>query len=210
MATGTRNWKFIVWQESAPVDFVQRMADSFMHVHMCLHDKDVHEDGSPVKPHWDCVLLLDGPMPYERVLQYVKRCAGDGCNTVQECISTAGALKYIIHASNTDYNDVSEKYQYDVSEVISLNGNDYFRDVIRYQETDYYDSEILKFIELNNITQYKDLVLYSKMIVPEWYKSVSTRTLFWKGYLTSKEDKQAHSVFTKFDDVLEDLILNEN
>lgn len=209
MARGTRNWKFIVWQESAPSDFVQRMASSFMKVNMCLHDKDVHADGSPVKPHWDCVLMLDGPMPYDQVLQYVKRAAGDGCNTVQECITTSGALKYICHLSNTDYNEVEEKYPYDVSEVISLNGADYVRDIIRYQEADHYDDEIIKWIEKNNITQYRDLAAYAKLFVPEWYKSVSTRTLYWKGYLTSKEDKQAHNVYTIFDDVIEEAF-NEN
>lgn len=202
MATKTRNWKFIVWQESAPDDFVKRMADSFMKVNMCLHDKDVHDDGTPVKPHWDGVILLDGPVTYDNIFSIMKRIAGDGINTIQECITTAGALKYVCHLGNTAFNEDSEKYQYDVSEVISLNGAEYVRDILRYEEPDKYDDEILTFIEKNNITQYRDLVLISKRYYPTWYRSISTRTLFWKGYLTSKEDKQAHSVTTIYDNAL--------
>lgn len=212
MATGTRNWKFICWQESAPTDFVNRLANSFMKVNLCLHDKDVHEDGTPQKPHWDGVIMLDGPQPYDKLLPILKKIATNeetgtcGINTIQECISTSGALKYITHSGNTDFNESEEKYKYDHKEVISLNGADYLRDILRYQETDQYDEEIIRFIEKENITQYRDLAAYAKFLQPEWYKAVSTRTLYWKGYLTSKEDKQAHSVYTKFDDVIKEII----
>lgn len=211
MAAGTRNWKFICWQDSAPVDFVHRLANSFMKVNLCLHDKDVHEDGSPQKPHWDCVVMLDGPMPYDKILGILKKIATNeetgtcGINTVQECITTSGALKYITHSGNTDFNEPEEKYKYDHKEVISLNGADYLRDILRYQESDAYDEEIIKFIAKHNITEYHDLVNAAKFIQTEWYKSVSTRTLFWKGYLTSKEDKQKNSVYSPFDDVIKEI-----
>ena len=210
MASGTRNWKFVVWQESAPDDFVQRMANSFMKVNMCLHDKDHHADGTPVKPHWDCVLMLDGPMPYDKVLEKVKSVAGDGCNTVQECISVSGALRYICHLSNTDYNDDTEKYPYDPKNVISLNGAQYVRDMIRYQDPDDYDHEIMHWIDKYNITQYKDLIDYAVYFQPQWERNVKTRTIFWKGYLTSKEDKQKNNVYSPFDDLIKEMRENGN
>lgn len=200
MASGTRNWKFVVWQESAPPDFEKRLADSFMRVNYILHDKDIDEEGNPKKPHWDGVITLDGPLPYPKMFSIMKEIAGDGINTIQECIQTSGALKYICHLCNP------EKYQYDPKKVISINGANYLRDILRYEQPDTNDTEIIKFIEVNNITQYRDLVAISKFLYPEWYRAISTRTLFWKGYLTSKEDKQAHSVYTDFDDVIMEVV----
>lgn len=200
MASGTRNWKFVVWQESAFPDFEKRLEASFMKVNYLLHDKDIDEDGELKKPHWDGVILLDGPIPYPKMFEIMKGIAGDGINTIQECIQTSGALEYICHLNNP------EKYQYDPKDVISINGANYIRDIIRYQQPEKYDDEIIKFIEINNITQYRDLVAVSKFLYTNWYKSVSTRTLFWKGYLTSKEDKQAHSVYTDFDDVIMEVV----
>lgn len=200
MAEGTRNWKFIVWQESAPDDFEKRLEQSFMKCCYLLHDKDINDDGTPKKPHYDGVIMLDGPTSYRRMMEIMKRIAGDGINTIEECIQTSGALKYICHLASPD------KYQYDPKDVICINGANYIADIQRYELPDQYDEEIIRFIETNNITQYRDLVIIAKLYYPAWYRGVSGRTLFWKGYLTSKEDKQAHNVFTNFDDVIrEDL-----
>lgn len=169
-----------------------------------LHDKDLDDDGSIKKPHYDGVIMLDGPTSYNKMLEIMKGIAGDGINTIQECIQTSGALKYICHLANP------EKYQYDPKAVICINGADYIRDILRYETPDRYDDEIIRFIETNNITQYRDLVAISKLFYPEWYKSVATRTLFWKGYLTSKEDKFVHNVNTEFDKLIMEAINNGN
>lgn len=200
MAEGTRNWKFVIWQESAPEDFEKRLSESFMKCCYILHDKDINDDGTLKKPHYDGVIMLDGPVSKNRMMQIMEPIAGKGINTIQECIQTSGALAYICHLNHKD------KYQYDPKDVISLNGADYLRDIFRYQEIDKYDLLILKFIELHNITQYRDLVIICAMYHKEWYKAVSGRTLFWKGYLMSKEDKQAHHIITEFDEmIMEDL-----
>lgn len=204
MAAGTRNWKFVIWQESAPEDFEKRLAASFMKVCYTLHDKDINEDGTPKKPHYDGVIMLDGPTTYNKIMEIMRGIAGDGINTIQECIQTSGALKYICHLNNP------EKYQYDVKAVKSINGADYIRDILRYETPDRFDNEIIKFIELNNITQYRDLVAISNFLYPEWYKSISTRTLFWKGYLTSKEDKFVTNNKTDFDNIIMECIKNGN
>lgn len=204
MAKGTRNWKFVVWQESAPPDFENRLSASFMKCCYILHDKDLNDDGSPKKPHYDGVIMLDGPQPYEKMMEIMKGIAGDGINTIQECIQTSGALKYICHLTNP------EKYHYDPKDVKSINGADYFNDMLRYEEPDQYDKEIIKFIEKNNIVQYRDLVAISRFFYPEWYKSIRTRTLFWKGYLTSKEDKFVHNTNTEFDNVIMEAINNDD
>lgn len=206
MASGTRNWKFVIWKESAPDDLIQRLANSFLKVNMILHDKDHHKDGTPVKPHYDGVIMLDGPQPYDKMMKIMKDIAGAGINTIQECIQTSGALKYICHLGNVEYYDDGEKYQYDTKDVISLNGADYLRDIIRYQDADTYDEEIIRFIEKSDILMYKDLVVYAKYLMPEWYKSVSTRTLFWKAYVQSRQYKKEHAVKSVIDDVIKEII----
>lgn len=208
MASGksdkTRNWKFVVWQESAPIDFVTRMANSFMKVNMCLHDKDKHSDGTPVKPHWDGVIMMDGPTTYDKMMRLMKGIAGDGINTIQECITTSGALKYICHLSNTDFNEDSEKYVYDTKEVVSLNGADYIRDIIKYQDEDTYDEEIMKFIIDHNISHYSTLCEWTIINQPEWYRCIRGSTLYWKGYVNSRFDKRSKSIVNELDDLIEE------
>lgn len=206
MATGTRNWKFVVWQESAPDDFIQRLANSFMKVNLILHDKDHKKDGSLVKPHYDGVIMLDGPQPFEKMMKIMKEIAGNGINTIQECIQTSGALKYICHLGNTDYYEDGEKYQYDTKEVISLNGADYMRDILRYQEVDQYDEEIIRFIEKSDILMYKDLAVYAKFLQPEWYNAISKRTLYWKAYVQSRQYKKEHAIKSVIDDLIKEII----
>lgn len=197
MASGTRNWKFVVWKESTYPDFEIRLKDSFMKCCYILHDKDLHEDMiTPEKPHYDGVIMLDGCQPYNRMMSIMKNIAGDGINTIQECIQTRGALDYIIHLNETD----PWKYHYDPKDVISINGADYFTDRLKYIDSDTYDEEIMAFIEKNNIIQYRDLCAITKLYYPEWYECIRKCTIHWKGYLTSKEDKQAHNIFSVFDD----------
>lgn len=201
MAEGTRNWKFVIWKESAPPDFERRLKDSFMKCCYILHDRDLMQDMvTPEKPHYDGVIMLDGPVGYTKMMERMKNIAGKGINTIQECIQTSGALDYIIHLNETD----PWKHHYEATEVISINGADYIRDRIKYQDVDKYDEEIIRFIEKNNITQYRTLVMIAQKDYPNWKKSIKGRTLFWKGYLTSKEDTQAHNVVTKFDNDLKE------
>lgn len=201
MAEGTRNWKFVIWKESAPDDFERRLKGSFMRCCYILHDKDFHDDMiTPEKPHYDGVIMLDGPVGYSKMLERMKNIADNGINTIQEAIQTSGALDYIIHLNETD----PWKYHYDPKDVISINGADYIRDRIKYQDIEKYDDEIISFIEKNNITQYRTLVMIAQKDYPNWKKSIKGRTLFWKGYLTSKEDTQAHNVVTKFDNDLKE------
>lgn len=202
MASLTRNWKFVIWKESAPEDFEKRLAASFMKCCYLLHDKDKEDDGTPKKPHYDGVIMLDGPTTYNKMLEIMKGIAGDGINTIQECIQTSGALKYICHLT------YPQKYQYDPKDVVCINGADYIRDILRYEAPDTKDPEIIRFIEQNNITQYRDLVAIANYFYPEWYKAISTRTLFWKGYLTSKEDKFVTNSKTAFDDIIMEAVKN--
>ena len=148
MAEGTRNWKFVVWKESAPSDFEDRLKNSFMKCCYILHDQDFLENGLPEKEHYDGVIMLDGPVPYNKMLERMKAIAGNGINTIQEAIQTSAALDYICHLNETD----SRKHHYDPKDVISINGASYFRDRLRYQDVELYDEEIIRFIEKNNIT----------------------------------------------------------
>lgn len=204
MASGKRNWMFVVWKDSCPDDFEKRL--DALHVPCCyiLHDQDKMDDGTLKKPHWQGLIMLDGPMPYNKVLEMMKGVAEDGINTVEPCISKYGSLLYLIHANNP------EKHEYEAKEVKSINGADYFHDILAADDPMKYDMDIKIFIDKNNITQYYDLSRIATFFYPEWQRTIDTQALRWTKYLISKEDKQNNKVWTEFDYLIDEVVQNGN
>lgn len=75
-----------------------------------LHDKDVHDDGSPVEPHYH-VLIWTGNNPYDT--KYVADWFGVEEQFVNRIKSDVGAMEYLTHSNRPD------KHQYDKSEVVA-------------------------------------------------------------------------------------------
>ena len=68
-----RNWAFVLYPESAPVDWLERIQKSgVMAAVSPLHDKDVNASGEPKKPHYHVILVYGNPTTFKNVESFTK------------------------------------------------------------------------------------------------------------------------------------------
>ena len=69
-----RNWAMIVYPSSAPKDWRKKISE--LHIPWIVspcHDKDVHADGSPKKPHWHVILVFDDVKSFRQIDEIAKK-----------------------------------------------------------------------------------------------------------------------------------------
>ena len=193
-----RNWTFVLYPESA-VENWRTVLDE-MHIQWIespLHEADVNGDGSQKKPHWHIVLIFEGNKSLEQIKEITDSVKG----TVPfKVASIRSMVRYLAHLDNPD------KYQYPISDIIAHGGADiadYLRATTssRYQMID----EMTRFIDDNNITEYRDLVRYARQNEPDWfYLLCDSATYFISAYIKSCRhrviavDKETGEVIEKF------------
>lgn len=149
-----RYWTFLVYLDSAPVDWVDRLECSYLKVCISpLHDRDIDKDGNFKKSHYHVLLAFDGPTTYKNAL----RVASDTCNAeyIMVANSLSGIYDYFTHKNNP------EKAQYLESDIINLNGFDIYklRDLTPLEESIYLQS-IISLIRSQSIKNFAHLIEY--------------------------------------------------
>lgn len=195
MATRNRNFRFVVWHESAIQEWEELLDSTGIPFHAITHDMDVNDDGTPKKIHSHVVIKFDSPKTLEQVTRIVKDCCGDGVNIVLVADSISGAVQYLTHMNHPN------KYQYDHSLVRSHNGADYYHDITTPSDLDKYRAEIQAYIEKENICSYYDLSWYATNVVPDWARCINAQTVYWVKYLISREDKIKNHIYTNIDEI---------
>lgn len=111
----SRNWTFLVYPESAPADWLERLKQRGMVGAISpLHDKDQLEDGSgPKKAHYHVMLVYPGPQTYKAVKALTDELNQPRPFTV---LSLDGMYAYLTHKNNP------EKYQYNPKEIETFGG----------------------------------------------------------------------------------------
>jgi Plasmid replication protein. len=169
-----RDWTFIVYPESAPVDWRDILDDTHVRwIESPLHNKDVNPDGTLKKPHWHIMMSWDGPVASGPV-RLVSEAVGSYVD-VKKVGSARGLVRYMVHMDNP------EKYQYDVSEIKGHNG----ADVQSYFELTATDrlsvmKEIVQFIYDNEITNYATFLMLAitEQDNDDWFSvAVNSNTL---------------------------------
>lgn len=155
-ATGSTKWNVLAYPESFPnaIEFLKEKKLPFAAI---LHDRDVHEDGTPKKPHWHIVLKFGGPLAEKTVRTYLgmpegKKDDPNGFQRLQVAASIEGSIQYLIHKNDPD------KAQYDQSEIISSFS------VSRYFREPKQEFDVCSLFDLcleQEIHNYKELVLYA-------------------------------------------------
>ena len=111
-----RNWSFIVYPESAPKNWREKLDELHVEwVESPLHDKDLNADGEPKKPHWHVLLMFEGNKSYEQITEITSSLSAPAPQRVH---STKGLVRYMAHLDNP------EKVQYDISLIIGHGGAD--------------------------------------------------------------------------------------
>lgn len=183
-STKKRNWAFVLYPESAPADWLERLKLSgLMGAVSPLHDKDINADGEPKKAHYHIILVYAGPTSFNVVNAL---CESLNQPIPQPLESVRGYYRYLTHKDNP------EKYQYSDTDIVTFGGFDY-RDYVEMTK-----SEVLKCIRSvqalirdNDISEYSDLLdLLDDNDMVEEYDVASSHTMLFGKYIDSRRNKK--------------------
>lgn len=181
-----RNWAFVVYPESAPADWRERLQKSGLQCAISpLHDQDTNPDGEPKKPHYHVILVYGSPTTYNNVKALTNGQLGQ--TVPQPLEQVRGYYRYLTHADNP------EKAQYSAGDIQLINGFD-IRDFVEMtkSEVSKYCRELLTFIRDNDIMEYADLLdilLDGGEATADLFDVASSHTLFLTKYIASRRYK---------------------
>lgn len=191
--TKKRNWTFVLYPESAPQDWFERLKLSgLMSAISPLHDKDVNPTGEKKKAHYHVLLVYSGPTTYNAVAKFT---ASLNATIPQPLESLRGMYRYFTHKDNP------EKYQYEESEIVTVNGFN-IADLVELTKSEVNElkKNILKLVRDVNITEYSDLVdfLVDNEMTSEYDVAINN-TFFFHTYITSRRNSTS---FTRINDTI--------
>ena len=151
----TRNFATVVYPESAPADWMDRLNDYHVAALVSpLHDRDTNPSGEPKKPHYHVMLIFEGPKEFETQVKPI----------FDEMVNSArGYARYLCHLDNP------EKAQYDPAEVRCMGGADYYG--ITNLPTDDIKmlGEIMSYIREQEIYSFAEFLEGCQLLRPDWY-----------------------------------------
>lgn len=175
----TRNYATVVYPESCPADWLDRLINSFVPAFVSpLHDQDIDPLGQPKKPHYHVIIMFDSVKTVEQAEEIFNNIGGVGCEKVQ---SIRGYARYLCHMDNP------EKAQYKTEDVRCFCGADYPGTI--GLAIDKYNAvgEMIDFCSLNNIVAFSDLLEYAREFRFDWFRCLcDNSTLVMKEYLKSR------------------------
>lgn len=174
----TRNFATVVYPESAPQDWLEKLADLKIEALVSpLHDKDKNPDGEPKKAHYHVILMFETVKTTEQVKEITEKIGGVG---VEKINSLRGYARYLIHADNP------EKAQYEKTDIKQFGGADY--EGICSLASDKYAAirEMIQYCTTNEIISYADLLRYAAEQNENWFRCLCDNgTVVMKEFLKS-------------------------
>ena len=175
-----RNWAFVLYPESAPADWVERLQATGLQCEISpLHDKDKDPDGNPKKPHFHVIVCYSGPTSYN----VVKGLTGSLNQPIPQPLEQVkGYHRYLTHKDNP------EKYQYSPADIRTLNGFNImdFSDLTRSEVLEY-KKEICSLIRGRDIREYSqllDFLLDNELF--DLFDCASSNTMLFNNYIKSR------------------------
>lgn len=186
-----RNWAFVLYPESAPTDWLDRLKQSgIMGAISPLHDKDVDPDGNPKKAHYHIILCYGNTTTYNNVKSFT-----DSLNQPipQALEQVRGYYRYFTHQDNP------EKAQYSDRDIVCFNGfsiSDFVE--MTKSEVAKFIKEIHVFVRDNDIVEYADLCdMLIDAGLEELYEVAVNHTLFINSYISSRRHKKSSLKFVE-------------
>lgn len=175
----TRNYACVVYPESAPEDWQEKLASHFVSSFISpLHDKDIDPLNQPKKAHYHVLIMFDGVKTVEQAKDIFEDIGGVGCESVK---SIRGYARYLCHLDNP------EKAQYSPEDVRCLCGADYNGTIGLSIDKYKAIKEMIDYCKYNRIISYSDLLDYCKEERFDWFRVLCDNgTVVMKEYLKSK------------------------
>lgn len=187
----TRNWTIIVYKDSAPEDWRQRIAD--LHIPAFIspyHDRDVRANGEPKKPHWHVVLCFKGKKSIAQIQAISDMLSGTKV-LWEECAvgDLSGMVRYLVHFDDAD------KAQYDINEIQAFGGADVLAHFCDAADVDEAVGEMIDWLDEQGITSFAALSRYARKYKKDWFRVLtSKRTVFVSAYCKSLQWEIDHGL----------------
>lgn len=179
-----RNWTFLVYPESAPADWIEKLTDEQVpFIVSPLHDKDVTPTGEPKKAHWHVILVFGGKKSYDQVKSLTESVLG----TIPERVKDIRAMvRYLTHI------DYPSKAQYSKNDIKLYGGVDVDIDSYFLTKSDLKQirREIFDYLCQNEITEICDLVDYARANRPDWYEQIVQSDYMMVQVINSRRNKK--------------------
>ena len=178
-----RNWAFVLYPESAPADWRERLQLSgVMGAISPFHDRDVYDDGEnkglPKKPHYHVILVYGSPTTFNNVKAFTDSLNQPIPIPLEQ---VRGYYRYFTHKDNPD------KFQYDESEIDTFNGftiSDFVE--ISKSEVLKMKYDLLLLIREKGYCEYEHFMKYVQdNMSMEYFDVASSNTVFFNTYLKS-------------------------
>lgn len=178
--TKKRNWVFVLYPESAPSDWREKLQSTGLEVAISpLHDKDKNPTGEVKKAHYHIILCYNNTVTGRMVKAFV-----DELNQPMPLPldSVKGMYRYFTHKDNP------EKYQYHEKDITTINGFN----ISNYADLSSADAskiklELTKYIKESDLLEYSDFVdAVMELEKPDYFYIASTNTVFFNAYLNSR------------------------
>lgn len=178
----TRNWTIIVYEDSAPKDWRDVIANLHVPAYISpYHDKDVRTDGTPKKPHWHVVLCFKGKKSVAQI-----QAISDQLSRVhvdwEHCAvgDLDGMVRYLIHFDDAD------KAQYSIDDIEAFAGADVLEHFAQASDVDDAVGEMMDWLDELGSTSFAALARYARRNKPDWFRVLtSKRTVFVSQYCKS-------------------------
>lgn len=172
-AARKRNFATVIYPESAPADWRQRLNDQHVPALVSpLHDQDTDEgSGKKKKPHYHVLLMFETPKDFETDIKPIfDEIGGVGRENVK---SKRGYARYLCHLDNP------EKAQYDKSLVAAYGGADYSAVVHLPSDDVQMVRDIMDFVRVNGLYSFAEVLDVCAKVNEDWFNLLITS----RGYI---------------------------
>lgn len=182
-----RNWTTIVYLDSVKEGWIDELQQTGLEIAISpLHDKDVNPTGEIKKPHFHIIISFPGPTTFNSVQELSNNLLSGVL--VKPIDSIRGLYRYFTHKDNP------EKFQYNESDIILLNGFDP-SSILSNSDEQAIKLLVVYYIQDNDIFEYSDLI--NSLASSDNYDMLHiamNHTLFFNAYLHSRRYKLEKSL----------------
>lgn len=179
----TRNYATVIYPESMGDynEFIEKLTQT--HIPMILsplHNQDINPTGEHKKEHFHLMIMYDSVKTYNQAQDLIDIIGGVGCEVIN---SIRGYARYLCHLDNP------EKAQYNIENIIELNGANYY-DIINLASDKYaMIDEMTNFIDEYEILSFAEFYRFCRDYRKQtWYKIITDNSTYViKEYLKSKK-----------------------
>lgn len=175
----TRNYATIVYQESAPDNWLEVLSDLHVPAFVSpVHDRDVNASGELKKAHYHVMIMFDSVKTREQAIEVFSELGGVGCDVINSVPSYA---RYLCHLDNP------EKVRYDLDDVLSFAGVDYIECISLPSDKYGVIGAMIDFVEEQDVISFAELLRWARGNKPDWFRVLCTSgTTVMREYIKSR------------------------